>query len=114
MNGHFTRQELVDVTTTEAIAERFVKWGKWFLIPATILLTLLGLILGVVGIRDVSSVHKAAQEAITESNKATKNAVDAQAKAQEAEDKVVVAINAISEATKKIGGAAKRSTGAFG
>jgi len=103
VNGHFTRQELVDVTTTEAIAERFVKWGKWFLIPATILLTLLGLILGVVGIRDVSSVHKAAQEAITESNKATKNAVDAQAKAQEAEDKVVVAINAISEATKKMG-----------
>ena len=99
---HLKDQELVDVKTTEAIAERFVRWGKWFLIPVTILITLLGLILGVIGIRDFSNVHKAAQEAISGSNEATKKAADATAKAQEAETKAVVAINAIDAATKKL------------
>jgi hypothetical protein len=99
---HFNEQELVDVTTTEAIAERFVRWGKWFLIPVTILLTLLGLILGVIGIRDIVDVHKAAQQAITESNGATKNAADAKIKAQEAETKAGEAINAIADATSKM------------
>lgn len=95
-------QELVDIKTTEAIAERFVKWGKWFLIPATILITLLGVILGVVGIRDVFDVHKAAQQAVTESVAATKNAEDAKAKAQDAEMKAGEAIKAITDATSKM------------
>jgi hypothetical protein len=99
---HFNEQELVDVKTTEAIAERFVKWGKWFLVPATILITLLGLGLGLIGIRDVSDVHKAAQQAIAESNEATKNAAEAKAKAQDAEAKSGEAIKAIDEATKKM------------
>jgi hypothetical protein len=99
---HFKDRELVDVQTTEAIAERFVKWGKWVLIPVTVLVTLLGLILAVFGIRDFSNVHKAAQEAIIDSNEAAKKAADATAKAQEAETKAVAAIDAIDAATKKM------------
>ncbi|MGA9798585.1 MAG: zinc-ribbon domain-containing protein [Terriglobales bacterium] len=100
---HFRDQTVVDVETTEAIAERFVKWGKWFLIPATILITLLGVTLGIFGIRDFADVHKAAQQAISESNDATKKADEAKIKAQEAEGKADGAINAIDEATKKMG-----------
>jgi hypothetical protein len=102
LKEHLRDQELVDVKTTEAIAERFIKWGKWFLIPATILITLLGVILGVVGIRDVSDVHKAAQQAITESNEATRKASDATVKGQEAEVKATVATEAIEEATARM------------
>ena len=100
---HFRDRTVVDVETTEAIAERFLKWGKWFLIPATILITLLGFTLGIIGIRDVADVHKAAQQAVSESNGATKKADEATAKAQEAEDKAGQAINAIDDATKKMG-----------
>jgi hypothetical protein len=96
---HLKDQELVDVKTTEAIAARFVKWGKWFLIPATILITLLGLTLCLLGFRDFSDVRKAAQQAITESSEATKNATDAKAKAQDAEMKAAEAIKAIGAAT---------------
>jgi hypothetical protein len=114
----FSDQELVDIKTTEAIAERFVKWGKWFLIPATILVTLLGITLGVIGVHDVSDVHKAAQQAITESNAATKTAADARAKAQEAETKAAEAIKAINDATLKMGtqltSAQKLSDNVFG
>ena len=46
LREHFTDQKVVDVETTEAIAERFQKWAKWFLVPATILLTILGVTLG--------------------------------------------------------------------
>ncbi len=99
----FKDQTVVDVETTEAIAERFLKWGKWFLIPATILITLLGVTLGIFGIRDFAAVHKAAQQAISESNDATKKADEAKTKAQEAEGKAGQAINAIDEATKKMG-----------
>lgn len=106
---HFKDRTVVDVETTEAIAERFLKWGKWFLIPATLLITLLGFTLGIIGIRDVSDVHKAAQQAISESDDATKKAEEATAKAQEAEGKATEAINAIGEATKKMG---RQMTGA--
>jgi hypothetical protein len=103
VSDNFKDRKVVDVETTEAIAERFLKWGKWFLIPATILITLLGLTLGVFGIRDVADVHKAAQQAISESNDATKRADEAKIKAQQAEEKADQAINAIDEATKKMG-----------
>jgi len=99
---NFNDQELVDIKTTQAITERFVKWGKWFLIPVTLLLTLLGVILGVIGIRDILDVHKAAQQAVIESNEATKHAEDAKAKAQEAERKAGVATKAIDDATTKM------------
>jgi|SRR5271165_1276435 len=99
---HFTDHELVDVKTTEAIAARFVKWGKWFLIPTTILVTLLGVTLGVIGIRDFADVHKAAQQAVTESNTATSKAEVATRKAQEADEKAVQAIKAIQEANAKM------------
>lgn len=95
-------RDLVDVQTTEAIAERFLKWGKWFLVPLTILLSVLAAILTFFGIRDVTDVHKAAQQAITESNAATKTAADASTKAQEAEAKAVAATKMIDEATARL------------
>jgi hypothetical protein len=99
IGAHFRDQTVVDVETTEAIAERFVRWGRWFLLPATILFTLLGLTLGLLGIRDFSDVHKASQQAISESNEATKRAEEAKTKSQEAETKSEEAIKAIDVAT---------------
>jgi len=69
--------------------------ARWFLIPFTILITLLGITLGFIGIRDFSDVHKASQRAIAESN-------EAKAKAQEAETKAGEAIKAIGDATAKM------------
>jgi hypothetical protein len=74
----FKDSTLVGVETSEAIAERFLKWGKWFLVPATILVALLGFALGLFGVRDYSDVHKAAQQAITEANAATKKGQELQ------------------------------------
>jgi hypothetical protein len=102
VRAHFRDQTVVDIRTTEAIAERFLKWGKWFLVPATILITLLGVILGLFGVRDYAAVHKASQQAITESNEATKKTEEAKREAQEAETKSDEAIKAIAEATAKM------------
>lgn len=102
MREQFKDQKVVDVETTEAIAERFQKWGKWFLVPATLLLTILGLTLGLIGIRDYRDVHKAAQQAITTANTATKTAEDATLKAQEAKRVSDDAINSIHAATSKM------------
>ncbi len=99
MREHFKEQTVVDVETTEAIAERFQKWGKWFLVPATILLTILGVILALIGLRDYSDVHKAAQQAITTANVATKTAEEATLKAQEAKKLAADTITSIREAT---------------
>jgi hypothetical protein len=62
----FKDRELVEIKTTEAITERFLKWGKWFLVPATILLTALGLILGFLGFRDYSEFHNTVHRATVE------------------------------------------------
>jgi hypothetical protein len=99
MKEHFKEQKVVDVETTEAIAKRFQTWGKWFLIPATLLLTILGLIAGLIGFRDYRDVHKAAQQAITTANTATKTAESATLKAQEAEKLSEDTIKSIHEAT---------------
>jgi hypothetical protein len=99
---HFKDRTVVDVETTEAIAERFLKWSKWVLVPATILITLLGLTLGIFGVRDFADFHKAAQQAISESNEATKNAQEAKTKAQEAESRASESIKAIGDATAKM------------
>jgi hypothetical protein len=92
---NFTDQTVVDIRTTEAIAERFVRWGKWFLIPATFLLTVLGVTLAILGLRDYEGVHRAAQQAIAEADTATK-------KAQDAETKSEAATRSIDEATTKM------------
>jgi hypothetical protein len=72
------------------------------LFPATILLTILAVTLTLLGLRDYSDVHKAAQQAISESSTATKSAADATAKGQEAETKAVEATKAIETATTKM------------
>ncbi len=84
MREYFKDQKVIDVETTEAIAKRFLMWGKWFLFPGTLLLTILGVTLGIIGFRDFSDVHKAAQQAVATANTATKTAEDATLKAQEA------------------------------
>ena len=92
---HFKGQELVDVSTTELITKRFVRWGKWFFFPATILYALLGFTLGFFGVRDYSDVHKAAEHAVVESNEATQ-------KAREAESTSTAAIKVINDVTGKM------------
>lgn len=102
----FRDQELVDVRTTEAIAERFVRWGKWFLIPATILLTMLGVILALLGLRDYrefhNTVHQATVELKPKLEQAVAEADTATKKAQAAETKSDEAIKAIDAATLKM------------
>jgi uncharacterized membrane protein YvbJ len=63
---NFKDRKTVDIETTELIAERFIKWAKWFLIPATALITILGVILALLGISDYTSFHKTVQRASDE------------------------------------------------
>lgn len=99
---NFKDQKIVDIETTEAIAGRFEKWGKWFLVPATILITLLGLLLALIGIRDISDVDKAAQKAIASTAEATKSAKGASTKAEEAQQLSMDATKAIHDATEQM------------
>jgi hypothetical protein len=99
---NFKDQKVVEIETTEAIAGRFQRWGKWFLVPATILITLLGLTLAIIGIRDFSDVDKAAQKAIAPAAEATKSAQDASAKAEEAKKLSTDAIKSIHDAIEQM------------
>jgi hypothetical protein len=82
---NFSKDQTVFATkTTEEIAERFLKWGKWFFVPATGLMILLGLIFGLLGYNDARDVHKAAEQAITESKAATDKATEADTKSKAA------------------------------
>jgi hypothetical protein len=60
---HFKDRNTVDIETTQLIADRFMKWTKWFLGPATVLLAVLGLVLALLGISDYSDFHKTVQRA---------------------------------------------------
>jgi hypothetical protein len=62
----------VDIETTQDIAERFLKWTKWFLIPASVLLAVLGLVLALLGISDYSAFHKAIQRSTGEAVRSIK------------------------------------------
>jgi len=99
---HFRDRNVVDIETTEAIAARFQKWGKWFLIPATGLLTLFGLTLALIGLRDFSDVHKAAEQAISAANSATGKARDALTRAEDATTKAEAASRLIDAATARM------------
>jgi hypothetical protein len=103
---HFRDRNIVDVETTQLIAERFTKWSKWFLVPATILLTLLGLVLGLLGVSDYSDFRKTVQRASGELkpklDHALREAESATTKSKEATDKAVAAINSINAATTRM------------
>jgi len=78
LQEQFKDQKVIEVEMTEAIAERFQKWGKWFLIPVTILYTLIGAALGLLGVTDFVRVHHAANEAVQQADTAKNKALDAQ------------------------------------
>lgn len=103
---HFKDRRTVDIETTELIAERFIKWAKWFLVPATVLVTLLGLVLALLGISDYSSFHKTVQRASDELkpklDKALSEADSASRKAQDAKGRSDEAITSINAATAKM------------
>jgi uncharacterized membrane protein YvbJ len=103
---HFKDQKVVDIETSEAIAERFLKWGKWFLIPATILLTLIGLVFALLGFSDYSHFHQTVQRAIEELkpklDRALSEADTATKKAQDAGGKSEEAVKSINAATAKL------------
>jgi hypothetical protein len=78
---HLRDQKFVEVETTEAIAARFQKWGKLFLVPATILLTLLAVILALFGVSDFldfrKRVRQASDQTIEDAETAKKQTLDA-------------------------------------
>jgi hypothetical protein len=106
LEEHSKDRNLIEVETTEAIAARFQKWGKLFLVPATILLATLGLILALLGISDYSDFHKIVHQSITELRPKLDHAVSeadiATGKAQDAEAKSEQAIRSIDAATAKM------------
>jgi uncharacterized protein YoxC len=103
---HFKDRNTVDIETTQLIADRFMKWTKWFLAPATVLLAILGLVLTLLGISDFSDFHKTVQraseelrpkleQALSEADSATKKSKEATVRSDEA-------INSINAATAKM------------
>jgi hypothetical protein len=99
-------QKVVDIETSEAIAERFQRWGTWFLVPATILLTVLGLILAPLGLRDYLEFHNTVHQATVELKPKLEQAVAvakiAIQKAQDAKVKADQAVGAINTGTMKM------------
>jgi len=63
VSEHFKDKRFIEVETTEAIVARLQKWGKLFLVPATILLTLLAVILALFGVSDFLDFRKRVQQA---------------------------------------------------
>jgi uncharacterized membrane protein YvbJ len=115
----FKDRRFIEVETTEAISARFQKWGKLFLVPATILIALLAVILTLFGVSDYSdfrkTVHRASDEAAAEANTAKRQAMAL----QDTSNKVIVSMQKISDkisgidkiAEDKIRGANKRVEG---
>jgi hypothetical protein len=85
---HFKDRNIVDIETTHLVADRFMKWAKWFLFPATGLLVIFAAILALLGISNYSDFHKtirrASVEALSEADSATKKAKEATSRSEEA------------------------------
>jgi F0F1-type ATP synthase membrane subunit b/b' len=103
-------QKVVDIETTEAIVERFHRWAKWFLVPATILLAILGLVFALLGFSDYTAFRKTVQratdelkpkleQALNEADSATKKAQDAEGKANDAVKSINAATGKLSKAS---------------
>jgi hypothetical protein len=103
---HFKDRNTVDIETTQLIADRFMKWTKWFLAPATVLLAILGLVLALLGISDYSDFHKTVQRASEELRpkleQALSEADSATNKSKEATVRSDEAIRSINAATVKM------------
>ncbi len=103
VEGQFKDQKVVELETTEAIAARFQKWSTWFLVPATILYTLLAAVLTVLGISDYSKIHRATADAIKEANTAVAGANRSiEGKLADLDKSVLVANKAIDEQEKTL------------
>jgi len=85
---HFKDRNIVDIETTHLVADRFMKWAKWFLFPATGLLVIFAAILALLGISNYSDFHKtirrASVEALSEADSASKKAKEAISRSDEA------------------------------
>ena len=103
---HFNDRNTVDIETTQLIAERFMKWSKWFLARATVLLAILAATLTLLGISDYSDFHKTVQRASEELKpkleQALREADSATKKSKEATEKSGEAIDSINAATAKM------------
>jgi hypothetical protein len=81
VQARFKDQKLVEIETTEAIVARIQKWATWFLIPATVLYTILAAILAVLGFTDYTRFHRVADAAVREATTAKDQALEAQREA---------------------------------
>jgi hypothetical protein len=109
---HFKDQKLVENETSEAVAEKVLKWAKYYYaFPVAVLVVICALL----GISDYSdfrkTVHQAKDQAVMEAGLANEQAKAAEKKAADANASIVGAMNKMNALAVRFSGREKTTEG---